>query len=356
MARIVVVEQFCSWSACRMSSTSMARSSTGSGSYLSSVVFHIMLRKLPANDQVVVRVGVLHPDGVAVGEGRERGELRDQPDDLLLTSLRVLDALRLGVEGRQAADRRHEDPHRVRVVVEAVDELLDVLVDERVVGDVEHPRVVLLLGRQLAVDQQVGDLEEARVLGQLLDGVPAVAQDPGVTVDEGDLRADVGRVLERRVVGEQAEVVVAHLDLAQVHRADGTVLDRELVGLPGAVVGDGERVLLITHRGGTPRRCARRGGGDRLASTREAARAVAHVPGRGGTNLAGLRSRRCGRPPVVVVGRTWVRTPHRLWSPSPSRTRRRAAERTSASSSVTTSAKCSRMPCRWVGADRLMTV
>ena len=47
-ARIVMAEQFCSWSACRMNSTSSARSRTGFGSYVSSVVFHIMFRKLPA--------------------------------------------------------------------------------------------------------------------------------------------------------------------------------------------------------------------------------------------------------------------------------------------------------------------
>jgi hypothetical protein len=53
----------------------------------------------------------------------------------------------------------------VGVVVEPVDELLDVLVDERVVGDLVRPRPELLRRRQLAVQQQVGDLEEAGALG-----------------------------------------------------------------------------------------------------------------------------------------------------------------------------------------------
>ena len=46
--RTAVVLQFCSWSACRMNRTSRACSSTGSGLYLGSVIFAIMLRKLPA--------------------------------------------------------------------------------------------------------------------------------------------------------------------------------------------------------------------------------------------------------------------------------------------------------------------
>ena len=50
--------------------------------------------------------------------------------------------------------------------------------------------------RQLAVDEQPGDLEVGGVLRQLLDRIAAVAQDPLVAVDEGD------RGLRRRGVDE----------------------------------------------------------------------------------------------------------------------------------------------------------
>ena len=43
---MAVVEQFCSWSACRMKRTSSARASTGSGSNRGSATFHIIERKL----------------------------------------------------------------------------------------------------------------------------------------------------------------------------------------------------------------------------------------------------------------------------------------------------------------------
>ncbi len=46
--RMAVVPQFCSWSAWRMNSTSIARSRTGWTSY--SPTFHIMLRKLAGYD------------------------------------------------------------------------------------------------------------------------------------------------------------------------------------------------------------------------------------------------------------------------------------------------------------------
>ena len=47
MTRIALVLQFCSWSACRMNSTSSARSSTGFTLYFSSVIRNSMFRKLP---------------------------------------------------------------------------------------------------------------------------------------------------------------------------------------------------------------------------------------------------------------------------------------------------------------------
>ena len=62
----------------------------------------------------------------------------------------------------------------------------------------------LVLGRQLAVHQQVGDFEEARVLGQLLDRVAAVQQHACVAVDVGDRRLAAGGGGEARVVGEAA--------------------------------------------------------------------------------------------------------------------------------------------------------
>jgi hypothetical protein len=94
----------------------------------------------------------------------------------------------------------------------------------------------------LAVDEQVGDLEVRRALAELLDRVAAVLEHPGVAVDVADRAAHGGGVREGRVVGHQAEVVVRDLDLAEVHRLHGAVLDRDLVGLARAVVRDAQRV------------------------------------------------------------------------------------------------------------------
>ena len=109
--------------------------------------------------EVVVRIDVGQPHVVAVGEGRQGRHLGDQPDRRQVALLGVVELLRVRVEGRERADRGEQHPHRVGVVAESLDELLDVLVDEGVVGDVVGPGVELGLRRQLAEDEQVGDLE-----------------------------------------------------------------------------------------------------------------------------------------------------------------------------------------------------
>jgi hypothetical protein len=91
--------------------------------------------------EVVVRIHVRQPHVVAVGEGGEGGHLGDQPDRRHVALLGVVDVLGVRVEGGQRAHRGEQHPHGVRVVAEALEELLDVLVDERVVGDVVYPAV-----------------------------------------------------------------------------------------------------------------------------------------------------------------------------------------------------------------------
>jgi hypothetical protein len=193
--------------------------------------------------EVVVRIDVRQPQVVPVGEGRQRRHLGDHPDRRHVALLGVVDVLRVGVEGGERPDGGEQHPHRVGVVAEALDELLDVLVHEGVVGDVVDPPFELLLGGELAEDEQVGHLEIGRLLAQLLDRNPPVLEDPRLAVDVGDRRAAGSRVGERRVVGHQAEVLVGDLDLAQIDGPDRAVADLQLVGLARAVVGDAQAAV-----------------------------------------------------------------------------------------------------------------
>ena len=53
--------------------------------------------------QVVVRIGVLHPDPVTIRECCNCRHLGDQPVDLLPTLLVIKNVLRIGIEGPQRA-------------------------------------------------------------------------------------------------------------------------------------------------------------------------------------------------------------------------------------------------------------
>ena len=122
--RIVVVEQFCSWSACRMNSTSIACASSGSASKRGSgdLVHH--REEVLGEDERVVRVDERHAEAEAVGRGGDRRHLGDQPDDLLLADLRRRRCP--SPRGRRSRERRPRDEHahRVRVVVEPLHEAL----------------------------------------------------------------------------------------------------------------------------------------------------------------------------------------------------------------------------------------
>ena len=89
----------------------------------------------------------------------------------------------------------------MRIAREAVEEPLQVLVQQRVPLDLVGELLQLLLGGQLAVDQQIADLDEVGLLCQLLDRVAAVAQDAGVAVDVGDGALGRGSVDEAFVEG-----------------------------------------------------------------------------------------------------------------------------------------------------------
>ena len=201
--------------------------------------------------QVVVRVVERQADREPVAHGCERRHLGDQSQDLLVTAGLVVDLLGVVVERAECGDRADEHAHRVGVVVEAVDEALaHVLVDERVVGDVVGPLLQLRRVRQLAVQQEVGDLEVRAVLGQLLDRVAAVSQDAVVAVEVGDRALARSGLHVRRVVDEQRRIELAHRG-----GREHPVGDRYRHRLAGAIVSDGDGVghvapLVDTGSGG----------------------------------------------------------------------------------------------------------
>jgi len=118
-------------------------------------------------------------------------------------------------------------------VERVVHALAELLVQIRVVGDVVDPSIVLSLVGQLAVDQQVGDLEEGALFGELLDRVAAVAEDAIFPVEFGDGALCSAGGGEARIVEPDPRE-----DLAPFGGVDPAVVNRDLERLTGAVVGD----------------------------------------------------------------------------------------------------------------------
>ena len=90
--------------------------------------------------QLRIGIDVGQAQAVPVGVGGQGGHLADQPDDLLAAALGVGDVARLGIEGGERRHGAHQNAHGVGVVVEAVHEFLDVLVDQGVVHHIAVPQ------------------------------------------------------------------------------------------------------------------------------------------------------------------------------------------------------------------------
>ena len=104
--------------------------------------------------------------------------------------------------------------------------------------NVVGPCCPLLFVRQVAKKNQVCDFQEVASLRELFDWIAAVFENSLVAVDESD-RAFCGRgVHQRRVVSHQPKIVSVGLNLAQIHRAHGPILNWQRVGLLRPIVGN----------------------------------------------------------------------------------------------------------------------
>src|ERR1700737_3651048 len=112
--------------------------------------------------------------------------------------------------------------------MEAVDQLLDVLVEQRVMGDRVHPLAMLGGIGQLTVNQEGGDLEEAPAFGPPLDRIAAVTENASLAIDEGDRTPATRRVEEGGIIAQQARAGSIGGDLLKVGSGNRTVPDRHL--------------------------------------------------------------------------------------------------------------------------------
>ncbi len=122
--------------------------------------------------------------------------------------------------------------------MEAVHYFLDALVDKRVIGDVISPVFQLGFSRQFAIEQKIGNFQIRAFFGELIDGITTIFQYALVAVYKAYAALARRGIHKRRIVSHQTKLIFSHFDLAQVHRFDGVVFDRNLILLAGAIVGN----------------------------------------------------------------------------------------------------------------------
>ena len=116
------------------------------------------------------------------------------------------------------------------VAAEALEEAGHLLVHHGVVDHALVEILLLRLGRQLAVEQQVAGFEKVAFFGELFDRIAAVFQDTGVAVDIGDLGLAAAGGGEAGIIGKHSGLGVELGDVDDVG-PNAAAQNREIVGL-----------------------------------------------------------------------------------------------------------------------------
>src|SRR5512143_194728 len=112
----------------------------------------------------------------------------------------------------------------MRIMMESVNELFDILMDNRVIGNVVRPVRQLGFRGKLAIKNKIGRLQISTLLRDLFDRIATIAQNAFVPIYIRYPALAGSRVHETRVVTDQA-LIIADFNLEQVRRLDRSVLD-----------------------------------------------------------------------------------------------------------------------------------
>ena len=137
--------------------------------------------------EIVLRSHKGLADVILVRPRRDGRHFRDHAMARDQAGLRIIDVRRVVIERGQRAHSADHDRHRVRVTTEAAEELVKLVVQHGVATDRPIELFEFLGVRQFTVLQQVGDFDEAGVVGQLIDRIAAIQKRAFIAVDIGDL-------------------------------------------------------------------------------------------------------------------------------------------------------------------------
>jgi hypothetical protein len=169
------------------------------------------VEKVRAVAQVVARVHDRVTDGLLVAEGSNGAYLREQTSDVVVGVAGGVEAI--WVVSRKRAHHRRQDRHGVTGCREAVEEATHILVDDAVVREQLREFLEGLPGRQLAVNEEVGNFGKSGFFRELLDWYAAIAKDSLLTIKVGDGALGGASVAEATVQGHVARLSAESADI-----------------------------------------------------------------------------------------------------------------------------------------------
>ncbi len=176
--------------------------------------------------EVVLRIHERLAGTQLVGGGRDSRQLGDDPVREDIAVFRVMYVRRVVIVRGHGTDNGRQHRHWMSVVAKTLEEVQHALVKHGVRANRRIEFVEFARRRQLAVEQQVANLDEARMLGKLSDRVAPVHQDAFFAVDEGYVRFTAACCNKAGVVGKHTLVPVQATDIDHVG-SGSTLVDRQ---------------------------------------------------------------------------------------------------------------------------------
>ncbi|KAG6546394.1 hypothetical protein Mapa_012134 [Marchantia paleacea] len=114
----------------------------------------------------------------------------------------------------------HEHSHGVSIVRQSGNDLQHALGHRRVLRNGKIPRRHLRPSRQFSIHEQITHFRKAALLGELLDRVTPVPQNPSIPIDVRNRRSHGSRVQVPRIVHSNPEPIASRRDLQELRRPD----------------------------------------------------------------------------------------------------------------------------------------
>ena len=206
--------------------------------------------------QIIARIHEGLADGIFIGPSRNRRHFRNQAEGSDFTLARIIDVEIVVIEGRQRANHTAHHRHWVRIAAEAIKEAAQLFMQHGVIGHTLAEFLILRGIRQIAIQQQIGNFEEARFFGQLFNRIATIEQNPRIAINVRDGAFAGSGCAIARIKGENAKVAIKLADIRNL-RPQRAAQKGQRRAFVCAIQGDGDGPLGLRGHARLPQKqCA----------------------------------------------------------------------------------------------------